>query len=404
MPVRPLTGIRVVDLAVDRGELCGRLLSDLGADAIKVEPPEGSPSRSLPPHDPLTPEHSLFFTMRNCGKRSVVIDPGNAASMASFEALLASADVLVGSAEPGAAAAAGAPELEAEAIAARHRHLVVASITAYGHAIGPAAPVLHAPVQHPTGGLIVTWDAPGDTGVSAVASYDLRYIRSDATDKDADGNWTERTGIWNSGDLTYRLEGLEAHTGYDVQVRAVNADRNGKWSATQAATTGENIPDLAPGCPAPDLANREQVWQGTLTVGEAVTETGQRIGWGYDPLVGSLTETKTPFVIGGKKYRVGDLVIQYERDPALPPVYVPPTGALVVNFKRNLPPSERQDLVLHVCSEPFNFSDAERPPGYDENPSPKNNSQWHDFYWKDSGLEWSEGLVRVLTLSLPELP
>ena len=278
------------------------------------------------------------------------------------------------------------------------------SITAYGHAIGPAAPVLHAPVQHPTGGLIVTWDAPGDTGVSAVASYDLRYIRSDATDKDADGNWTERTGIWNSGDLTYRLEGLEAHTGYDVQVRAVNADRNGKWSATQAATTGENIPDLAPGCPAPDLANREQVWQGTLTVGEAVTETGQRIGWGYDPLVGSLTETKTPFVIGGKKYRVGDLVIQYERDPALPPVYVPPTGALVVNFKRNLPPSERQDLVLHVCSEPFSFSDAERPPGYDENPSPKNNSQWHDFYWKDSGLEWSEGLVRVLTLSLPELP
>ena len=136
MPVRPLAGIRVIDLAVDRGELCGRLLSDLGADVVKVEPPEGSPSRSLPPLDPLTPEHSLFFTMRNCGKRSVVIDPGDAAGMASFESLLVSADVLIGSAEPGAAADAGAPELEAEAIAARHRHLVVASITAYGRA-GP---------------------------------------------------------------------------------------------------------------------------------------------------------------------------------------------------------------------------------------------------------------------------
>ena len=136
MPARPLTGIRVIDLAVDRGELCGRLLSDLGADVIKVEPPEGSPSRSLPPLDPLTPEHSLFFTMRNCGKRSVVIDPGDAASMTSFESLLASADVLIGSAEPGAAADAGAPELEAEAIAARHPHLVVASITAYGRS-GP---------------------------------------------------------------------------------------------------------------------------------------------------------------------------------------------------------------------------------------------------------------------------
>ncbi len=138
MPVRPLTGIRVVDLAVDRGELCGRLLSDLGADVIRVEPPEGSPSRGLPPLDPLTPEHSLFFTMRNCGKRSVVIDPADAAAMASFESLLASADVLVGSAEPGAAAAVGAPELEADAIAARHPHLVVASITAYGRT-GPYA-------------------------------------------------------------------------------------------------------------------------------------------------------------------------------------------------------------------------------------------------------------------------
>ena len=138
MPVRPLTGIRVIDLAVDRGELCGRLLSDLGADVIKVEPPEGSPSRGLPPLDPLTPEHSLFFTMRNCGKRSVVIDPADEASMAGFESLLASADVLVGSAEPGAAAAVGAPELEAEAIAARHPHLVVASITAYGRT-GPYA-------------------------------------------------------------------------------------------------------------------------------------------------------------------------------------------------------------------------------------------------------------------------
>ncbi|MYL03563.1 MAG: CoA transferase, partial [Acidimicrobiaceae bacterium] len=92
----------------------------------------------LPPLDPLTPEHSLFFTMRNCGKRSVVIDPADEASMAGFESLLASADVLVGSAEPGAAAAVGAPELEAEAIAARHPHLVVASITAYGRT-GPYA-------------------------------------------------------------------------------------------------------------------------------------------------------------------------------------------------------------------------------------------------------------------------
>ena len=138
MPVRPLTGIRVIDLAVDRGELCGRLLSDLGAEVIKVEPPEGSPSRNLPPLDPLTPEHSLFFTMRNCGKRSVVLDLDAAEGKERLEDLLASAGVLIDSAEPGAHAAAGRPELEAEALAARHRHLVVASVTAYGRT-GPHA-------------------------------------------------------------------------------------------------------------------------------------------------------------------------------------------------------------------------------------------------------------------------
>ena len=138
MPVRPLTGIRVIDLAVDRGELGGRLLSDLGADVVMVEPPEGSPSRKLPPLDPLTPEHSLFFTMRSCGKRSVVLDLGAADGRASLEALLAGADVLIDSAEPGAHTAAGRPTLEAEALAARHRHLVVASVTAYG-CTGPYA-------------------------------------------------------------------------------------------------------------------------------------------------------------------------------------------------------------------------------------------------------------------------
>ena len=138
MPVRPLTGIRVIDLAVDRGELCGRMLSDLGADVILVEPPEGSPSRSLPPLDPLTPEHSLFFTMRNCGKRSVMLDLDDDAVGDHFEALLASADALIDSAEPGARAAAGHPELEAEALASRHRHLVIASVTAYGRT-GPYA-------------------------------------------------------------------------------------------------------------------------------------------------------------------------------------------------------------------------------------------------------------------------
>ena len=127
-----------MDLACDRGELCGRLLADLGADVVRVEPPGGSTSRSLPPLDPITPQHSLFFTMRNCGKRSAVLDLDDSTQRERFDTLLSAADVLIDSAEPGFHAAAGRADLEAEAIAARNRHLVVVSVTAYGRS-GPYA-------------------------------------------------------------------------------------------------------------------------------------------------------------------------------------------------------------------------------------------------------------------------
>src|SRR5688500_1711707 len=70
----PLTGFRIVDLTVDRGELCARLLADLGADAVKVESPPGSPARSLAPHHG---DLGLFWAMRNAGKRGVALDLSN---------------------------------------------------------------------------------------------------------------------------------------------------------------------------------------------------------------------------------------------------------------------------------------------------------------------------------------
>ena len=108
-----------------------------------VEPPEGSPSRRLPPARPPDGRSTRSSSpCASCGKRSVMLDSRHRRSPTGrgLEALLAaSADVLIDSAEPGAHAAAGRPELEAEALAARHRHLVVAaSVTAYGRT-GPYA-------------------------------------------------------------------------------------------------------------------------------------------------------------------------------------------------------------------------------------------------------------------------
>ena len=124
----PLNGIRVVDLTVDRGELCGRLLADLGAEVIKIEPPAGSPARRLAP---LHAGVSLFFAVRNAGKKSVAVDLDTPEGLARLDELLAHSDVVISSRENGSSNEPRSA-LDAYALAERHPHLVVTSITAYG--------------------------------------------------------------------------------------------------------------------------------------------------------------------------------------------------------------------------------------------------------------------------------
>ncbi len=91
---RPLKGIRIVDQADDRGELCGRLLADLGAEVIRVEAPGGSRSRKLPPFHDGT---SLYFAVRNLGEKSVTFDLESAAGLGELDRLLAASDVWIDS-------------------------------------------------------------------------------------------------------------------------------------------------------------------------------------------------------------------------------------------------------------------------------------------------------------------
>ncbi len=90
---RPLEGVRVIDLADERGELCGRLLADLGADVLRVEPPGGAVSRRLPPFAP--DGTSLYFAYRNTNKRGTVLDLQDADDRRRLCELVASADVFV---------------------------------------------------------------------------------------------------------------------------------------------------------------------------------------------------------------------------------------------------------------------------------------------------------------------
>lgn len=76
MEPHPLDGIRVIDIADEQAEYAGLLLSGLGAEVIKIEPPGGNPTRRIGPfsEDSDDPERSLFFWQYNRGKRSVVLD------------------------------------------------------------------------------------------------------------------------------------------------------------------------------------------------------------------------------------------------------------------------------------------------------------------------------------------
>lgn len=90
----PLSGVRVIDLtAMVMGPYCTQIMADMGADVIKVEPPEGDDTRYIS----VAPAHGMsgVFTNVNRGKRSVVLDLRSEAGKAALEQLVAGADVFI---------------------------------------------------------------------------------------------------------------------------------------------------------------------------------------------------------------------------------------------------------------------------------------------------------------------
>ena len=126
-----LHGIRVLDLADEKGALAGKLLAGLGADVVLVEPPGGSRLRSIPPFWQGTPdtERSIFFWFYAAGKRSVTLDVATPAGAARLRHLVARADVLIETEPPGRLDELG---VGADALREVNPRLVVASITPFG--------------------------------------------------------------------------------------------------------------------------------------------------------------------------------------------------------------------------------------------------------------------------------
>src|SRR5215471_8968155 len=92
-----LAGLRVIEVADERAEYTGLLLAGLGAEVVKIEPPEGNATRRIGPflEDQPGAERSLFFWNYNRNKKSVVLDLRKPAACEDLLRLLGGADVLL---------------------------------------------------------------------------------------------------------------------------------------------------------------------------------------------------------------------------------------------------------------------------------------------------------------------
>src|SRR5215470_16525081 len=122
-----LDGIRVLELArFQAGPRGGMLLSDLGAEVLKIEPPGGEETRK---HPPMVRGQSVYFSVYNRGKKSVCLDLRSAQGKDVFAALVAKADIVLENFRPGVMRAMG---FDYDRLAALNRGIILVSVSGFG--------------------------------------------------------------------------------------------------------------------------------------------------------------------------------------------------------------------------------------------------------------------------------
>jgi crotonobetainyl-CoA:carnitine CoA-transferase CaiB-like acyl-CoA transferase len=163
---RPLQGLRVLDLSrVLAGPYVGRMLADLGADVVKVEPPEGDVTRKW---GKIRGGLSGYYTQQNAGKRDVCIDLRATGGAELVCRLAERADVVIENFRPGVMAQHG---LDFPRLHARNPKLVMLSISGFGQTGPDAARPAYASVVQAESGLVhrqaaMTGSPPADPRIS----------------------------------------------------------------------------------------------------------------------------------------------------------------------------------------------------------------------------------------------
>ena len=168
-PIRPLDGLRILDFTrVLSGPLATALLADLGAEVIKVEPPQGDDYRAI---GPMRNGESALFTVMNRNKKSLVLDLKLPASIALIHDMAAQVDVVVENFRPGVADKLG---IGSQVLRARNPKLVYVSVSGFGQT-GPMAskPAYDVIVQAMSGIMEATGDPNGPPTLVGEAISDV---------------------------------------------------------------------------------------------------------------------------------------------------------------------------------------------------------------------------------------
>ncbi|WP_374006475.1 CaiB/BaiF CoA transferase family protein [Delftia lacustris] len=166
---RPLDGVRILDFTrVLAGPLSTALLADLGAEVVKIEPPQGDDYRAI---GPMNNGESALFTVMNRNKQSLVLDLKHPEAVALVHEMAAQADVVVENFRPGVAERLG---IGASQLRALNPRLVYVSVSGFGQT-GPLAhrPAYDIIVQAMSGLMEATGEPDGAPTVVGEAVSDV---------------------------------------------------------------------------------------------------------------------------------------------------------------------------------------------------------------------------------------
>ncbi len=228
---RALAPYRVLDLTNDRGNACGKILAELGADVIKIERPGGDAARSIGPFYGNIPhsEKSLFWFSHNAGKRGITLNIECIDGQEIFKRLVRKSDFIIESFSPGYLDGLG---LGYSALCQLNPRIIMISITPFGQT-GPykdfKGPEI---VLWAMSGMMYLTGEPGQSPVQISVPHLYYHAGAQAA---AAGlialHWREKTGQGQFIDISARDSILWStlHTQQFWNMNKVNLVREGAW-------------------------------------------------------------------------------------------------------------------------------------------------------------------------------